>query len=317
MDSIRKTALIILNYNNYEDTINCIESVELYNTAPVKYIVVDNGSTRGGTCDYLNHYLMEKLGDSYLLLKDGESASPNILPYVTFVVSETNDGYAQGNNKGLKYAYADDEITDIMIINNDILFVEDIVPQLLSVRPALKKPGILSPILYKRNLDGFDYNCARLCHTNWEIILTFLFMYRDIFHYISNHTHKRQLLRNPCIDMNKPIEVELPSGSCMLIEKELMKEIGGFDAHTFLYFEENILFKKLERIGLKNYLLPNLKCIHLGAMSTSKSSSSFMLMSSLNSASYYLKKMGKMDSLQKIIWSCACCLIKIKLFFIK
>ena len=37
------TAVVILNYNNSEDTINCIKSVEENNTADVKYVVVDNG----------------------------------------------------------------------------------------------------------------------------------------------------------------------------------------------------------------------------------------------------------------------------------
>lgn len=43
-----KTAIIILNYNNYEDTINCIESIEKYNTADIKYVIVDNNSNREG-----------------------------------------------------------------------------------------------------------------------------------------------------------------------------------------------------------------------------------------------------------------------------
>ena len=53
---MKSTALIILNFNNYEDTINCIESVEKYNTAPVKLIIVDNASTRGGASEALKYY---------------------------------------------------------------------------------------------------------------------------------------------------------------------------------------------------------------------------------------------------------------------
>ena len=40
----KKTAIIILNYNNPDATIACVESVERFNTAPVRYIIVDNGS---------------------------------------------------------------------------------------------------------------------------------------------------------------------------------------------------------------------------------------------------------------------------------
>ena len=56
------TALIILNYNNYEDTINCIKSVEQYNTAPIKYVIVDNGSTRHECIAKLSGFLAKILG---------------------------------------------------------------------------------------------------------------------------------------------------------------------------------------------------------------------------------------------------------------
>jgi len=51
------TGIIILNYNNYDDTINCINSIELYNTYPIKYIIVDNNSTNESVTK-LSEYLM-------------------------------------------------------------------------------------------------------------------------------------------------------------------------------------------------------------------------------------------------------------------
>lgn len=43
---ISKTCIIILNYNNVEDTIQCIDSIERVNTATIKYIVVENNTPR-------------------------------------------------------------------------------------------------------------------------------------------------------------------------------------------------------------------------------------------------------------------------------
>ena len=89
------TALIILNYNNFEDTINCIESVEKYNSAPIKYIIIDNGSTRIKCAESINSYLVKKFSDSYLHLNDkklGEIVKDKCkLPYVTYIKSSTND----------------------------------------------------------------------------------------------------------------------------------------------------------------------------------------------------------------------------------
>ena len=104
------TAVIILNYNNYYDTINCIKSIEEYNTALVKYIIVDNGSSQKDVISDLNNYFLENFKDNYRLFSYEEDSPVKTLSYVSFVVSKNNSGYAQGNNKGLEYAYADEEI---------------------------------------------------------------------------------------------------------------------------------------------------------------------------------------------------------------
>ena len=40
---LMSTGIVILNFNNAAATIDCIRSIEKFNTAPVKYYVVDNG----------------------------------------------------------------------------------------------------------------------------------------------------------------------------------------------------------------------------------------------------------------------------------
>ena len=170
-----KTAVIILNYNNYEDTINCIESVELYNTASIKYIVIDNGSTRCNTVESLDRYFRSKFGSQYVMV--GDNCNLRKLPYITFFASKNNDGYARGNNKGLNLAYADDEIDRILILNNDILFVEDIIPELIALSKQLPDCGIVSPILYKKGLLDIDYNCARKNISPSDLIKDNLFHY--------------------------------------------------------------------------------------------------------------------------------------------
>ena len=169
----KKTAIVILNYNNYEDTINCIDSVEKYNTAPIKYIVVDNGSKRENVVDALDAYLKGKFGDDYLQIN--EFSEVKKLPYMTFIVSKVNDGYACGNNKGLRMAYVDDEIDKVMVLINDVLFVEDIIPSLSKAIDSDDQIGIVSPLLYKKNMVDLDYNCARRCEGVWRTIERFLF----------------------------------------------------------------------------------------------------------------------------------------------
>jgi hypothetical protein len=286
---MKKTALIILNYNNYLDTIECVKSVLKYNTSPVKFVIIDNGSTKREAPVEIDKYLREEFRNDYVRVGDSETA-PQILPSATFIVSSSNDGYASGNNKGLTPVYRDSEIDRVMILNNDILFVEDIVPRLIERMDTLSDCAIISPILYKRDGESYDYNCARENTTVKTLIK------RNLFHYVYRAFGRngyaagssRHILMRPNVDMTRPIEIELPSGSCMLVKKDLFESIGSFDPNTFLYYEENILFKKVQRLGLKNYLDPTSHCIHLGACSTSKSPGLNMILFDLDSMKYYV-----------------------------
>ena len=266
----KTTAVIILNYNNYEDTINCINSVEAYNTAPIKYIVIDNGSQRKGVVETLDKYMSTKFGNHYLKISDDNDITE--LPYATLLASQTNDGYACGNNKGLALAYSDDSIKSILILNNDILFVENIIPTLLDYYyNKLDHCAILSPMLYKKGMEQIDQTCARH-NLRWQqIVYNYLFMFFDPFRLRAKwYKSQKMLMANPALVNKDYFEITLPSGSCMLIDKTLFMNIGGFDPNTFLYYEEDILYKKIEQLGLSNYLIPHLKCIHLGASSTKK-----------------------------------------------
>ena len=106
--------VIILNYNNLEDTINCIKSIEQYNTAEIKIVVVDNGSC-DDSADTLNSYFTEKYNMKYTLYVDNGSQS--ILPYITLVETGENLGYARGNNVGLQIVEKDSSVDKILVLN--------------------------------------------------------------------------------------------------------------------------------------------------------------------------------------------------------
>lgn len=295
-----KTAIVILNYNNYEDTINCVNSVEEHNTAEIVYYVVDNCSSKENVVCNLDNYFSDKFPGNYQLVLEGELMSS--VKKLNFIVSQTNDGYANGNNKALRFIFTDDTIDNILILNNDVIFVEDIIPKLEKSLYSLDKCAIVSPILYHKDLSGIDYNCARKNHKDFDFWLIYLLLKRNYFGFEAFEADKRYLLKH--LDYAKTtscIEIEMPSGSCMLIKKELFSQIGGFDPKTFLYFEENILHKKIEKLKLKNYLNPTVKCIHLGGMSTGKSSSYFVNLKGLESAWYYAVHYTRLNKVQLLI----------------
>ncbi|MBQ6843139.1 MAG: glycosyltransferase family 2 protein [Agathobacter sp.] len=96
-----KTCIIILNYNNYQDTIECIKSVKQINDTEYEILVVDNCSTN----------------ESYEVLK--KEACEN----VKVIQTEKNLGYAGGNNVAIRYARKEG-FDYICILNNDTIVDE-------------------------------------------------------------------------------------------------------------------------------------------------------------------------------------------------
>lgn len=298
---MKYTGVVILNYNNYEDTFNCIESIEQFNTAPIKFFIVDNASSREGTVETMDNYFKQKFANDYIRVSSNEK-NDKVAPLLTFIVSDRNGGYAQGNNYGLKFAYNDPEIEYIMILNNDVLFIEDIILPLIENIGRLPNCGIVSPLLYKKDLKGLDYNCARCSMSFRQAILLNLTMGKPWFGIKKRIDDEQYILKkHPNAITRDFVEIDYPSGSCMIAAKSLWQSIDGFDPNTFLYYEEAILYSKITDIGRYNYLIPSLKCIHLGASSTSQSISPMQTKLSFKSKQYYMLTYFKASWAQKLL----------------
>lgn len=101
--------VIILNYNGYEDTIKCIQSVKKSTYQKLRIIVIDNGSK-----DFSENRIKEVFPDIYII-QTGKNA-----------------GFAGGNNIGIRYALQ--EGADyICLLNNDVLVAEDMISILVKV----------------------------------------------------------------------------------------------------------------------------------------------------------------------------------------
>lgn len=288
----KKVGLIILDYNNAAATINCIDSVlEYSNLSLIKIAVIDNGSSISNIQKMKDYLSKMNSSVGYFSLNNYSSQKHELINYIK--VGE-NLGYAKGNNIGLAFFSFDVEIEYIMILNNDILFTETLIEPLSEALESNSSYGIVSPVLYKKN--GFiDFNCARKEPTLFDIFIEQSFLLRKVSVF-STKLRKRYLIKNDEMN-NDIIEIELPSGACFLIHKHIFLSIGGFDENTFLYYEENILYRKLVNIGLKSMLLTTSSCIHIGGDSTKKERPLFIVKCSQESLLYYLRKYRKSATL--------------------
>ncbi len=88
--------IIILNWNNYEDSKKCAESVEQATYPNLKIVIADNAST-DGSGKRLEHEF----------------------PQHRFVFNEENLGFSRGCNRGIRAAVEDEDCEYVLLLNND------------------------------------------------------------------------------------------------------------------------------------------------------------------------------------------------------
>ena len=118
-----KTCIIIVNYNGYKDTIECIESLKKNINSNYEIIVVDNKSTDKSS------ELLKKI--------DG----------IHFIESDKNGGFSYGNNLGIKYAL-NNNFDNVILLNNDTIVTPNCF-DLMVEKSKIKDVGIVgNKILY-------------------------------------------------------------------------------------------------------------------------------------------------------------------------
>lgn len=256
--------IVILNYNNATQTLECLES--LYEHCPkgnYKVCVVDNASRK----------------EDLQALKKG--CNEEIL------VAEENRGYACGNNIGLEYFDKDPEINAVLILNNDTLFTQDILTPLYRYLMEHEDCGVVFPLVVDRN-GKTDPACIRRSKTVRDLVLqaTRLKCRRREF---IEESELRDADGRWMTDEDGAIFTQVPPGSCMMLRKDVFKRVGYLDPHTFLYFEENILSEKLKAHDLRAVLLPNTRITHLGAQTTKQQTSKAIKSHWRNSYLYFVR----------------------------
>lgn len=301
------TALIILNYNNPSATADCLRSVRTHNSAPVKTVVVDNAS-RPEMRDALVDVFRNEFGEDAKIVEETAPNSQEALRGndAVLLLRNENSGYAQGNNAGLALAFADPDVDTVMILNNDILFVEDIIPGLREVLDSRPDAAVVSPLLYKKDMQGIDMNCARRSRSVATLVRANLlhYLWRLCRHKPSGH----YVLADKDAPTHGIIPIDLPSGSCMLLRKETFAKMGGFDPATFLYFEEDILAARARALGLRSYLSLDHRCIHLGAATTTMpTQASYIIMKAgADSACHYVKNYSGVSAPMRLLHRLSC-----------
>ncbi|MEI8348983.1 MAG: glycosyltransferase family 2 protein [Candidatus Omnitrophota bacterium] len=119
-----KVAVIILNYNGKDDTLECLESVDKIDYPHLEVVVADNGSA-DGSLEAIRHKF----------------------PQTKNIAHNVNLGYAEGNNRAILDAVSRGA-EYILLLNNDVVVDAGIVGYLMHAIEKLPQAAFLSPKIY-------------------------------------------------------------------------------------------------------------------------------------------------------------------------
>ena len=125
-----RVAIIILNWNKWQVTLECLESLKSLRYPNVRVLVVDNGSTDGSP---------EHLRDLPL--------------HATLLANAENLGYTGGNNQAIAQALA--EGADyVWLLNNDAVVTPDALSLLVAAAERDPGLGMVAPLLRRPDEDA-------------------------------------------------------------------------------------------------------------------------------------------------------------------
>lgn len=246
---MRKIGVVVLNYNNFEDTLICIESILVQMSVDVKLVVVDNGSTN----------------NSFEIIKKAFGEKENVI----VLKNKTNLGYAKGNNVGIKYLIQA-EYKYIFVANSDIKFESaDILYKL--VNDDENRVGILVPII-KNNDGSIERRVAyRKKWFTLRMIRSFIRSQLELLGMIIPEQQSNKDIRikenyKEKIGLQK--ECYIVSGSGFMLTERFTHIYNQLFPGTFLYGEEWATMIYLHKARLLSKVVDTGIILHRGAAST-------------------------------------------------
>ena len=261
-----KVAIIILNWNGWEDTIECLESLYQINYSNYDVIVIDNNS-KDDSIQKIKEYADGKIKMESKFLKYNPEGKPiKWIEYtreeaeagggkerelesspanrkLILIKNEKNYGFSEGTNIGIGYALEKGAIY-ILLLNNDTVVDAEFLNELIRVGEADKEIGILSPVVY------YYHNPNKIQFGGREKLNL----------YLGNVTATK--LAKKEVNQEVIIDTEIVGGMAMLIKRETLEEIGLFPTEYFLGWEDWDYCIKASRGGLKLVCAPKAKIWH-------------------------------------------------------
>ena len=249
-------SVVIVNWNT-KDLLHQTLQTLYKNTHGITFetIVVDNGSSNGSVD------MVRKLWKQVKLIQLPE-----------------NKGFTVANNEGFDKAKG----RFILLLNSDTIVTPTTLPGM--VRFLETHP---------------DAGCVGCKHLNPDKTLqrsmdNFPSLLNDFLSYTELHRLQifQPLLKKKFAwwsDYDKVCEVDWVNGSCMMVRREAIKEIGGLDETFFIYAEEIDWCYRMKEHGWKVYFTPEATIIHIGGQAMNRAANKRIVLKYKGQYRFYRK----------------------------
>ncbi len=282
MSQQKTVAIIIINFNNWQDTLECLESVLRIGYPAFQVIVVDNHSVddslshlenwaAGKLCSWLpRDFRLRSLSNPpvdkplfYQLLtwdertEDFEIAQPSNLSspdqsqaaQLTLIRSPHNRGFAGGNNIGIQYALRQ-KIDYFLLLNNDTVVSHDFLSPLVRAIESGDQTGMAGgKIMFYHQPDLI-----------WAAGGGKITRITSGMHHIGvNQPDGPRYAR--------PFDCDYITGCLLLTSRKVISEIGLMDENYFLYYEETDWNLQAAEAGFRRVYTPESVIYHKASVS--------------------------------------------------
>tara|TARA_B100001750_G_C15513456_1_gene605287 strand:- start:94 stop:933 length:840 start_codon:yes stop_codon:yes gene_type:complete len=230
-----KLSIIIIHYKNKQRLTTCLNSINKIELNK-EIIIIDNNSNDN--------------------IEDSLKTYNNVI----YIQNKTNLGFSRGCNQGVKIAQG----SHLLFLNPDTIVPENTLQMCLNFYSETTNIGLLgvkmlneNGIFLKESARGMPdplTSLFKLCKINM------MFPKSKIFNkYYLGH-----------LDKTKNQEIKIVAGAFMMVSKNIINEINGFDEKFFLFGEDIDISIRTSKKGYKNYYLAETYITHIKGESMKK-----------------------------------------------
>jgi GT2 family glycosyltransferase len=252
-------SIIIINYNTYTLTCNCIQSIyDKLVEVDYEIVLVDNASVE---CDPM-------------LFKQK-------FPGINLVVSPLNSGFTGGNNLGVDNAKGE----YLLLLNSDTELINNAPKICLDHLLQHKEVGMTTcQLLYP---DGrVQYNCRRFRTISWELLEVF-----PLYKFLPK-AKREALMLHHYFDHQSIANCDWVWGAFMLFPKSIIQQLPKkkLSDDFFMYCEDTLWCWDFKQLGYQIHFLPQAKVMHVHKGSVSKDKWLKIRTTSIHNHAMFMKK---------------------------